>query len=314
MLDAFGIKVALPGLLQAAVELRRLQNQLLHREEGRMNTMHVDCAGKSDRGKVREMNQDRFLIADLSKCLRIVATNLAHGEQQALVQDSLGKLLVVADGMGGHRSGDRASAVAVRSIVQYTQNCMRWFFRLCDDPEDDFLDDLRAALEHCQSQVLADADSDPGREGMGTTLTAAYVVWPRLYVVHVGDSRAYQLRDAKLHQITRDHTVAQKMADEGDVSEEELKGTRFHHMLWNCIGGSDGDPSPDVYKAELAAGDALLLCSDGLTKHLDSEAIVQLVSESGSAEDACRRLVDTANEAGGRDNITVVLAKFVEGR
>jgi PPM family protein phosphatase len=278
-----------------------------------MNTMRIDCAGKSDRGKVREMNQDRFLIADLNKCLRIVATNLAHGEQEPLVQDNLGKLIVVADGMGGHRSGDRASAVAVRSILHYTQNCLRWFFRLSDDPEDDFLDDLRAGLEHCQSQVLADAGSDPGREGMGTTLTAAYVIWPRLYVVHVGDSRAYQLRDAKLQQITRDHTVAQKMADECLVSEEELKGTRLHHILWKCIGGTDGDPRPDLYKAELALGDALLLCSDGLTKHLDSEAIAQRLNESGSAEDACRRLVDAANEAGGRDNITVALARFVEG-
>jgi PPM family protein phosphatase len=276
-----------------------------------MNAILVDCAGQSDRGKVREMNEDRFLIADLNKRLRIVATNLAHGEQETLVQDSLGKLLVVADGMGGHPSGERASSVAVASIVQYTQNCMPWFFRLCDDPEADLLDDLRAALEHCQSRVLADADSDPHRKGMGTTLTAAYVVWPRLYVVHVGDSRAYQLRDAKLHQITRDHTVAQKLADEGDVSEEELKGTRFQHMLWNCIGGSDGDPFADLYKVELASGDALLLCSDGLTKHLDSQAIVQLVSQSGSAADACRRLVDAANEAGGRDNITVALAKFV---
>lgn len=277
-----------------------------------MNTILVDCAGQSDRGKVREVNEDRFLIADLNKCLRIVTTNLEHGDQQPLVRDSLGKLLVVADGMGGHRSGERASAVAVRSILHYTLNCMRLFFRLSDDPESDFLDELRAALEHCQSQVLADADSDPAREGMGTTLTAAYVVWPRLYVVHVGDSRAYQLRDASLHQITRDHTVAQKMADEGDASEEELEGTRFNDMLWNCVGGSDDDPRPDLYKAELDSGDALLLCSDGLTKHLDSEAIAQLVNESGSAEQACRRLVDAANEAGGKDNITVVLARFVE--
>jgi PPM family protein phosphatase len=278
-----------------------------------MNTILMDCAGQSDRGKVRERNEDRFLIADLNKCLRIVATNLEHGEQEPLVQDSLGKLLVVADGMGGHRSGDRASAVAVRSIFHYTQNCLPWFFRLSDDPENDFLDDLRAALEHCQSRVLADADSDPRREGMGTTLTAAYVVWPRLYVVHVGDSRAYQLRDTRLHQITRDHTVAQRMVDECGVNEEELKGTRFHHILWNCVGGTDSDPRPDLYKAELALGDALLLCSDGLTKHLDSEAIAQRLSESGSAEDACRGLVDAANEAGGRDNITVALARFVEG-
>jgi protein phosphatase len=278
-----------------------------------MDMPHIDCAGQSERGKVRESNEDRFLIANLCKSLRIAQTNLEHGHRDRLVENDPGKLLVVADGMGGQAAGDRASAVAVRGILHYTLNCMRWFFRLSDDPENDFLDDLRAAVEHSQSRVLADAKSDPDRAGMGTTLTAAYVVWPRLYVVHVGDTRAYLLRNAKLHQITRDHTVAQKMVDEGAMDEEEAENTRFSHMLWNFVGSSEKDFRPEVYKAKLACGDAVLLCSDGLTKHVEDSEIARVIGDCELADDACSQFIDMANNAGGKDNITVVLARFLHG-
>jgi protein phosphatase len=276
-----------------------------------MDTLRIDCAAQSHRGRVRDTNEDRFLTADLCKSLRVGQTNLETGERDRLVGSSSGKLLVVADGMGGHAAGEWASSLAVSSIVSYTVKCMRWFFRLSDDPEDDFLDELRAALEYSQHEVLADAEAEPEHEGMGTTLTAAYVVWPRLYVVHAGDSRAYLLRDARLHQITRDHTVAQKMVDEGAMDEEEAEHTRFSHMLWNFVGNADeGAFLPDLYKAKLAEGDALLLCSDGLTKHVDEQEIGGVIGNGEVVDDACSRLVEAANEAGGKDNITVVLARF----
>jgi protein phosphatase len=276
-----------------------------------MDMPHIDCAGQCERGKVRESNEDRFLIADLCKSLRVKQTNLERGHRERLGENDPGKLLVVADGMGGQAAGDRASAVAVRGIVHYTLNCMRWFFRLGDDPESDFLDDLRAALEHAQSQVLADVKSNPDREGMGTTLTAAYVVWPRLYVVHVGDTRAYLLRDAKLHQITRDHTVARRMVEEGAMDEDEAENTRFSHMLWNFVGSSENDFRPEVYKAKLARGDAVLLCSDGLTKHVEAPEIARVIGNCELADDACSQFIEMANDAGGKDNITVVLARFL---
>jgi protein phosphatase len=217
--------------------------------------------------------------------------------------------------MGGHAAGDLASALAVRSIVRYTVKCMRWFFRLSDDPEDDFLDELRAALEYSQDEILADAESEPDHEGMGTTLTAAYIVWPRLYVVHAGDTRAYLLRDTKLQQITRDHTVAQKMVDDGAMDEEQAEQTRFSHMLWNFVGNAEkGAFLPELYKVKLAEGDALLLCSDGLTKHVGDKEIAGVIRNGKSAEDTCSQLVKAANEAGGKDNVTVVLAKFLQAQ
>jgi protein phosphatase len=277
-----------------------------------MNTPRIDCAGQSDRGQVRDTNEDRFLTANLCKSLRIGQTNLEPADREGLPNGFAGTLLVVADGMGGHAAGDLASALAVRSIVRYTVKCMRWFFRLSDDPEDDFLDELREALEYSQDEVLADAESEPDHEGMGTTLTAAYIVWPRLYVVHAGDSRAYLLRDTKLHQITRDHTVAQKMVDEGAMDEERAEQTRFSHMLWNFVGNTEkGAFQPELYKAKLAEGDAVLLCSDGLTKHVGDQEIAERIRKGERAEDTCSQLVKTVNESGGKDNVTVVLAKFM---
>jgi protein phosphatase len=276
-----------------------------------MDMRHVDCAGQTHQGKVREVNEDRFLTADLCKSLSVQQTNLDDADRSRLIGDVCGKLLVVADGMGGHAAGERASAIAVRSIVRYTVKCMRWFFRLSDDPEHDFLDELSAALEHSQEKVLADAEAEPEREGMGTTLTAAYVIWPRLYVVHAGDSRAYLLRDGKLHQITRDQTIARRMVEEGAMDEEQAEHTRFSHMLWNFVGNAEENAfRAELYKAKLTGGDAVLLCSDGLTGHVDDAAIAQAIADGGLADDACSRLVDLANQAGGQDNITVALAKF----
>jgi protein phosphatase len=193
--------------------------------------MKIDSCGQSDVGKTREVNEDRFLIADLNKSLRVHQTNLGHDDQTRLFGQSQGQLLIVADGVGGHAAGERASTVAVGGVVAYTLDCMRWFFRLTDDPEDDFLDDLKSALEHSQSRILAEADVLAVRGGMGTTVTAAYVAWPRLYIVHVGDSRGYLLRDTKLRQITNDHTVAQQLVENGQLDPEKADDSQWSHVL-----------------------------------------------------------------------------------
>jgi protein phosphatase len=148
---------------------------------------------------------------------------------------------------------------------------------------------------------------------MGTTLTMAYILWPRLYVVHAGDSRCYLARGGRLHQITRDHTVAQQMVEQGILSPSEAEDSRWSHVLWNCIGGGTHDLSPEVYKATLQPGDAVLLCTDGLSKIVTEERIVDVVQKVGNVEAACRQLVSEANLGGGPDNITVVLARLLGG-
>jgi protein phosphatase len=274
--------------------------------------MKIESYGLSDVGKTRDVNEDRFLIADLSKSVRIHHTNLGHDDQTRLFGQAQGQLFVVADGMGGHAAGDRASTVAVDSVVAYTLDYMRWFSRLTDDPEDDFLDDLKSAIEHCQSRILKEADVVERRDGMGTTVTAAYVAWPRLYVVHVGDSRCYLLRNAKLKQITTDHTVAQQLVEHGKLDPDKADESQWSHILWNVVGGDSKDLSPEVYKAPLQVNDTLVLCSDGLTKHVSDSEITSLLDNHSKAEDACRHLVDAANRAGGSDNITALIVRFVE--
>jgi protein phosphatase len=270
----------------------------------------MDCHGLSDIGRVRKSNQDQFLIADLAKSMRVYQTSLSIEDQTRLFGGSQGKLLLVADGVGGNLAGDRASTLAVDSVTTYVLNNMRWLFRLDEQLENDFLDDLKCALEHSQQQISAEVESMPARKGMGTTTTMAYIVWPRLYVIHAGDSRCYLLRNFKLKQITTDHTVAQQFVDEGVLGPEDAETSQWANVLWNVVGCGSDELNPEAYKAELKLEDTLLLCTDGLSKHVSDEQIAQLLNTDVNAEEACRRLVDAANEAGGTDNITVVIARF----
>jgi serine/threonine protein phosphatase PrpC len=168
------------------------------------------------------------------------------------------------------------------------------------------------SLEECQKSIEAAAAIHPERQGMGTKLTMAYVLWPWLYVVHAGDSRCYLLRDSRLEQITTDHTIAQQLVDRGAIAAEAAQRSRWSHVLWNCVGGGSHELSVDVHKAELRIEDTILLCTDGLTARVPEEQIVEVLAQSSNAQEACRQLVDAANELGGPDNITVVVARFCD--
>lgn len=270
----------------------------------------LDCHGLTDRGRERETNQDQFLIADLIKTMRIDDTSLHVDTHARLSGHSQGKLLLVADGMGGHLAGERASALAIETLNTFVLDNMHWFFRLEADREPEFELDLKAALESCHAQVRAEAASVPDEHGMGTTLTLAYLIWPRMYVVHVGDSRCYLLRESKLQQVTTDHTFAEQFVEAGVLKPEEVDESRWSHVLWNVVGGNEQEMQPVVYKSELEAGDTVLLCTDGLTRHVPNETLTELLRAPLAASETCDRLVAAANDAGGTDNITVVVARF----
>ncbi len=273
----------------------------------------MDCHGLTDLGRVRPVNEDQFLIADLNRSMLIHQTSLSHEDHTRLFGGSQGQLLLVADGMGGHAGGQRASALAVETLARYVLNTMPWFFRL-QEGDANIDDELRAALEKCQKRIEEAAAADPKRAQMGTTLTMAYLLWPTLYVVHAGDSRCYLLRGERLEQVTTDHTLAQQMVERGALRPEEAEGSRWSHILYNCIGGGSHELNPDVYKATLHAGDSLLLCTDGLSKVISEAAIRDLLGRKLSAEETCRRLVALANAEGGPDNITVVVAHFLDAQ
>jgi protein phosphatase len=274
------------------------------------NELVVEASGVTDVGRKRKVNEDHFLIAELSKSMFVQETSLSEAVHQRLVGGPQGKLFVVADGMGGHEDGGVASSVAVDTVVNYVLNVMPWFFRLNESLEDDLMDELKAALQRCQQRVAHVAQGEWWHSRMGTTLTMAYVLWPRLYVVHAGDSRCYLARDEGLEQITKDHTVAQQLADEKVIPPEKADRTRWSNVLWNAIGGGKEELAPDVYRAELARGDTLLLCTDGLTRHVDDQALAERLAMPESSAATARDLVELANQKGGKDNITAVVARF----
>lgn len=274
----------------------------------------MSCSGLSDIGRVRQTNEDQFLIADMNKSLLIRQTSLSHDDHTHLFGGSQGALLLVADGMGGHAAGKQASTLAVQTLERYLLNTMPWFFQLREDQEDDLLDELRSAMEACQHSIERAAAAHPEQRGMGTTLTMAYLLWPRLYIVHVGDSRCYLFRPPHLVQITKDQTMAQQLVEKHVLTPEEAPHSRWSHVLWSCLGGHSRQFSVEAYKATLAVGDTLLLCTDGLSGPVRDEEIMRLLQQGGSTEEMGRRLVAAANAAGGPDNITVVVARFLDAQ
>jgi serine/threonine protein phosphatase PrpC len=272
----------------------------------------MSCSGLTDVGRERQTNEDQFLLADLNKSLLVRQTSLSHDDHTHLFGGSQGALLLVADGMGGHAAGKQASTLAVQTLERYLLNTMPWFFQLREDQEDDLLDELKAAMEACQHSIERAAAARPEQRGMGTTLTMAYLLWPRLYVVHIGDSRCYLFRPPHLMQITKDQTMAQQLVEKKILTPEEAPQSRWSHVLWSCLGGHSRQFSVEVHKVTLTVGDTLLLCTDGLSGQVRDEDISRLLQQGGSPEETCRRLVAAANDAGGPDNITVVIARFLD--
>lgn len=270
----------------------------------------VDCRGLTHVGNVRESNQDQFLIADLAKSMLVHQTSLAIEDHQRLFGASQGKLMVVADGMGGHAGGERASTIAVNSLANHVLNTLPWFLGLDRSQESDLEEELKAALQRCQRNIQAEEAKHSELRGMGTTLTMAYAIGPRLYIVHAGDSRAYIFRNNELQQVTKDQTMAQALVDQGALSPQDAEKSRFSHILSNCIGGGTPDLSPIVYKATLQPGDQILLSTDGLTNMVTDQHIAEIIGADSDAETKCQQLVEAALAGGGKDNVTVVIGRF----
>ncbi len=270
--------------------------------------LFIDSHGATDIGKVRSENQDQFLISDLKKSMSINQTSLTTEDYMTLTGDYQGKLLLVADGMGGHAGGKEASKLAIETIVGYALNTLPWFFSL-DPNKEKLKEQLKKSLELCHNNVEA-AGKSSGQRKMGTTLTMAYVLWPTLYVIHAGDSRCYLYHSSDLDQMTTDHTVANKLVEEGVMSQKEAEESRFNDVLHNAIGVKSGKFIAEFSQIKLNFGDTLLLCSDGLTKHVTKERIAQFLKTNTSAEYTCQKLIDAANAEGGTDNITAVVARF----
>jgi protein phosphatase len=268
----------------------------------------IEAAGLSNVGRSRRGNEDAFLIATLQRSLIVHDASPPTTRATLGAGTASGVLLMVADGMGGEGGGEVASRVAVSTVASYLLNVMPWASSAAapsDASSTGVGEQLASALVAGDSSVkVAATHSTTPR--MGTTLTMALVFWPSLYVAHVGDTRLYLLRGGQLSRLTVDHTMAQKVLDE--TVEPIEPGSELHHVLWNSLGGSSALPEPQILKLDLKLGDRLLLCSDGLTKHLPDTEILAELSLGESSPACCAKLVDRANAAGGSDNVTVLVA------
>lgn len=270
--------------------------------------LSVRSFGLTDPGKVRANNEDQFLVAVLFKALQVEQTSLPQKRVQHSSDRSY--LFLVADGMGGHAGGERASALAMDSVETFILETFRWFAQFKGHEQDKVLADFQSALGQANARVLAEAVQRPELRGMGTTLTLAYSLNNVLFVAHVGDSRCYLFHHGTLHRLTRDHTLVAEMVRAGTLNDQEAAHHRYRHVITNTVGGTDEAVKVEVHKVQLEAGDRMLLCSDGLTEMLAEVEISRILQTEALPEQACRGLVARANEAGGKDNITVVVAHF----
>jgi serine/threonine protein phosphatase PrpC len=275
---------------------------------GRQGVGWVDFWAMSDVGMVRPNNEDQYLTCRLGKSLQVLQSSIAEGEGMALAEPE-GYLMLVADGIGGAAGGERASALVVEEAKLYVLETAKWFFSLDEPGEEVRIRQLREALDRIDRRLNDEAEADPTLTGMGTTLTAASLVDGDVFIVHVGDSRAYLLRDGELTQLTRDHTLTQHLLDAGVISPEQAKVHKSRHVLTNALGGMPGVVG-EIVKLRLTDGDRLLLCTDGLNDMVDDDRISELLGTHQRPDEACQALVTAALERGGRDNVTVIVAAY----
>lgn len=271
-------------------------------------SLATESFGTTDKGKVRSTNEDQFVTATLMRALWIEQSSL----QQSQVQygNDRGHVFIVADGMGGAQGGEQASALAIGAIEQFLLNALRWLLTLDGPAEAEVLRDFKVALRSADACVCAAAANDPGLSGMGTTLTMAYSLGAELFVAHVGDSRCYLYRGGALHQLTRDHTLVGELLDKGLIQPEDAGAHPFRHVITNVVGGPKAGLHAEVHRVGLEPGDTLLLCTDGLTGMVPDPQIASVLQSSATAQAASQELVRLANENGGKDNVTVVVARY----
>jgi protein phosphatase len=189
-------------------------------------------------------------------------------------------------------------------------NAFKWFLLSHGTDERLLLAEFQGVMQQTDRRVYEEATQQPQLWGMGTTLTLAYTLGRELYVFHVGDSRCYLYRQGALRQLTRDHTLVQELVRRGHLSPEEASTHKMRHVITNVVGGTEPGVQPEVHKERLEPGDVLLLCSDGLNEMVPDADIAAVLRAEPEPARACERLVAEANQRGGKDNITVIVARF----
>jgi len=267
----------------------------------------IDAWGLTHRGKVREKNEDHFFLGSLSRGVVVDATSISSDPTKVVEPERLASFAMVADGVGQGGGGEEASRAAVQALVQHVS----LGFHDADlaesrDPQA-FPRLLEEAALACHERLQERSSED---KGFATTLTLFLGLWPHAYLLHVGDSRCYVFRDGELTQISRDQTLAQDLVDAGVLTQEKAQATKWADVLSSAIGSSEAEPV--VSKIVRKWGTIILLCSDGLTKHVSDERIAQRLAALTSAKQTCEDLLQDALDDGGTDNITIVIGRTIK--
>jgi serine/threonine protein phosphatase PrpC len=266
----------------------------------------LDLFGITHPGKVRSENQDHFLLCTVHPQVVIHGTSLPDPDSLPLRGQRLATIMMVADGVGGGAAGGEASQLALATLTRYVANSLRSYHAAGTSGEEEFLTALRVAALEAHDAVKEAARGDAKKRA--TTLTLAIAVWPWLYVVQVGDSRCYYYWDGELRQVTTDQTMAQDLVARGALPPERAATSPFSHVLSSAIGGSEA--TPEVSRVDIRRrGCVLLLCTDGLTKHVSDAEIAERLGTMPNSEQMARALLDLALERGGNDNITILIGR-----
>jgi PPM family protein phosphatase len=262
-------------------------------------TVHV--LGRTDVGRTREHNEDAFLVADLS-----AGTVSEQAEALTFTLGPRGALFMVADGLGGAAAGEIASGMAVDVVLQEVRRT--WVSAPTADP-DTFAHALKKACEAANARIYEYAMKNPDHRGLGTTATIAGLLGDTLYLVQVGDSRAYMVRGGVGQQITKDQSLMQRLIEAGELTAEEAEHSERRNIILQAL-GPEATVKIDLTHQPVRRGDLLVLCTDGLSGQVRKDEIARVVAEERDLSAAGQTLIDRANENGGPDNITVVVVQL----
>jgi PPM family protein phosphatase len=263
----------------------------------------------SHSGKVRPNNEDSFLVTRFKRSMNTLLTNLTQEEIPEQYVEA-GYVMLVADGMGGTAAGEVASRTAISALVDLVIQTPDWIMRPDGERVEEVLRRMEERFGKLTDVLTRRAQSNLRLSGMGTTLTLAVSLGADLVIAHVGASRAYLFRRGQLLRLTSDQTVAQLLADAGVIKPEDVAKHHARHVLTESITAAGERAVVESRHVRLADGDQLLLCSDGLTDMVADKTITTVLEKTGTSADACRTLVDLALDAGGKDNVTVVLGRY----
>ncbi len=267
----------------------------------------VDVYGLTHTGKVRSANRDHFLICSLRKQLEVHGTSLPDMDDLGVGSDRFAFIAMVADGVGSGDKAEEASRLAVATITEYVSEALHAYYTTDSVDPEEFARALEDAALNCHQAVEGQAIEDRDLMGMATTLTMWIGVWPKAYLLQVGDSRCYMFRDDTLTQISRDQTMDQDFIEQGIFTVTDARGSRLEHVLSSSIGGPQS--MPVVTTMDQNWDNVLLLCSDGLTKHVSDKRIEETLRKMTGAKQVCEDLLQEALDDGGSDNITIIVGR-----